>query len=242
VTASAPAPARGYRYYDLVVGAFVAVLLCSNLIGPGKTVAFTMPLLGTTVRFGAGNLFFPISYIFDDVLTEVYGYARARRAIWAGFAGMLLATLMATVVIGLKPDPTSAYNRLLQPALEIVFGNTWRIALASLAAFWVGDFVNSYVLARMKVLTRGRYLWTRTIGSTVVGELADSLIFYPIAFAGLWSSDTLVSAVAFNWAFKVALEAALTPLTYVVVALFKRVESEDYYDVGTNFTPFSLKG
>jgi uncharacterized integral membrane protein (TIGR00697 family) len=239
---SAPAPARGYRYYDLVVGVFVAVLLCSNLIGPGKTVAFTLPIVGATVRFGAGNLFFPISYIFDDVLTEVYGYARARRAIWAGFAGMTLATLMATVVIGLPPDPSSAYNRLLQPALEVVFGNTWRIALASLVAFWVGDFVNSYVLAKMKVLTRGRHLWTRTIGSTVLGELADSLIFYPIAFAGLWSSDTLVAAVAFNWAFKVALEAALTPLTYLVVGFFKKAEHEDYYDLGTNFTPFSLKG
>jgi uncharacterized integral membrane protein (TIGR00697 family) len=238
---SAPAGARSYRYYDLVVGAFVAVLLCSNLIGPGKTVAFTLPLLGTTVRFGAGNLFFPVSYIFDDVLTEVYGYARARRAIWAGFAGMMFATLMATIVIGLPPDPTSSYNRLLQPALEVVFGNTWRIALASLVAFWVGDFVNSYVLAKMKILTRGRHLWTRTIGSTVLGELCDSLIFYPLAFAGLWSTDTLVAAVAFNWAFKVALEAALTPLTYWVVGFFKKAEREDFYDVGTSFTPFSLK-
>ena len=238
---SARPPERSYRYYDLVVGAFVAVLLCSNLIGPGKTVVFTLPFFHTPFRFGAGNLFFPISYIFDDVLTEVYGYARARRAIWAGFGGMLFATLMATVVIGLPPDPSGAYNRLLQPALEVVFGNTWRIALASLVAFMVGDFVNSYVLAKMKILTRGRHLWTRTIGSTVVGELCDSIIFYPIAFAGLWGSDTLVSAVTFNWAFKVAVEAAFTPVTYLVVAAFKKAEHEDYYDLGTNFTPFTLR-
>jgi uncharacterized integral membrane protein (TIGR00697 family) len=239
---SARPPERAYRYYDLVVGGFVAVLLCSNLIGPGKTVAFTLPFFATPIRFGAGNLFFPVSYIFDDVLTEVYGYARARRAIWAGFGGMLFATVMATVIIRLPPDPTSAYNGLLQPALEVVFGNTWRITLASLFAFWVGDFVNSYVLAKMKILTRGRHLWTRTIGSTVVGELADSVLFYPIAFAGLWGKETLVSAVIFNWAFKVAVEVAFTPLTYLVVAAFKKVEHEDFYDLGTNFTPFSLKG
>jgi uncharacterized integral membrane protein (TIGR00697 family) len=224
-----------------VVGGFVAVLLCSNLIGPGKTVAFTLPLFDTPIRFGAGNLFFPVSYIFGDVLTEVYGYARARRAIWAGFGAMLFATLMSFVVINLPPDPAGAHNLTLQPALETVFGSTWRIAVGSMLAFWVGDFVNSYVLARLKVATRGRYLWMRTIGSTVLGQLADSVIFYPIAFAGMWGPDTLMAAVTFNWLFKVGVEVVFTPLTYLVVNGFKRAEREDFFDRGTAFNPFSLR-
>src|SRR5690606_22828100 len=146
----------------MMMAGFVTVLLCSNLIGPGKTCV----ILGIT--FGAGNLFFPISYIFGDVLTEVYGYARARKVIWAGFGAMVFATVMSFVVINMPPDPNEPFNEVLQPSLEIVFGNTWRIVLGSMLAFWAGDFVNSYVLARMKVLTEGRHLWTRTIGSTMV--------------------------------------------------------------------------
>jgi queuosine precursor transporter len=232
---------RSYKYYDLILGGFVAVLLCSNLIGPGKTVAFTVPLLGTRLAFGCGNLFFPVSYIFGDVLTEVYGYARSRRAIWAGFGAMLFATVMAAVVVNVPPDPAEPFNQSFQPALELVFGNTWRIALGSILAFWVGDFVNSYVLARLKLLTGGKMLWLRTIGSTVAGQLVDSAIFYPIAFAGIWVTDTLIKIVIFNWVFKVALEAAFTPLTYVVVRALKKAEQEDYYDRNTNFTPFSLQ-
>ena len=169
---------RHYRYYDMCMVAFVTVLLCSNLIGPGKTCL----MFGVT--FGAGNLFFPISYIFGDVLTEVYGYARARKVIWAGFGAMVFATVMGVFVIHAPPNPDEPYNKVIQPALEVVFGNTWRIVAGSILAFWVGDFVNSYVMARMKVLTGGRFLWMRTIGSTVVGQLADSAIFYPVAFAG----------------------------------------------------------
>jgi hypothetical protein len=233
-----------YRYYDLVLAGFVAVLLCSNLIGPGKacalTLPFALPVIGATLVFGAGNIFFPISYIFDDVLTEVYGYARARRVIWAGFVAMLFATLMSAVVIGLPPTPTEPFNATLQPALQVVFGNTWRIVLASILGFWVGDFVNAYVLAKMKIWTSGRWLWTRTIGSTIVGEGVDSFIFYPIAFAGIWEGETVIRTIAFNWCFKVLVEVVLTPVTYAVVGWLKRHEHEDYYDRNTNFTPFSL--
>ncbi|HVZ31719.1 MAG TPA: queuosine precursor transporter [Polyangiaceae bacterium] len=229
-----------HKYYDLMLGGFVTVILCSNLIGPGKTVRLALPF-GLPLTFGAGNLFFPVSYIFDDVLTEVYGYARARRAIWCGFAAMLFATLMGSLVLRLPADPREPFNATLQPALELVFGSTWRIALGSMLAFWFGDFVNSYVLAKMKILTQGRALWTRTIGSTIVGELVDSLIFYPVAFLGIWTSNTLLEVIVFNWVLKVAVEVVFTPLTYLVVNALKRAESQDFYDVGTNFTPFSLE-
>jgi len=226
---------RHYKYYALVMAGFVTVLLCSNLIGPGKTVL----LFG--VSFGAGNLFFPIGYIFGDILTEVYGYARARKVIWAGFAAMLFATLMTQVVLHMPPDPAEKYNEIIDPALHTVFGNTWRIVLGSIVAFWVGDFANSYVLAKMKILTKGRFLWMRTIGSTIVGQLVDSAIFYPVAFAGVWDNTTLMKVVVFNFFFKLGVEVAFTPITYLVVNWLKRAENEDYYDTDTDFTPFSLK-
>ena len=233
-------PVRRYRYYDLVLAGFVAVLLCSNLIGTAKVSEVTLPIVGVFV-FGVGNIFFPISYIFGDVLTEVYGYARARRVIWAGFIAMVFASAMAWVVVHLPASPTESFNTTLQPAIEVVFGNTWRIAVASIAAFWLGDFVNAYVLARMKVLTRGRWLWMRTIGSTIVGQGVDSLVFYPLAFAGIWEGETLSAVIAFNWFFKVMIEVVMTPATYAAVGWLKRHEHEDYYDTDTNFTPFSLK-
>lgn len=229
-----------FRHYDFLVAGLVCVLLCSNLIGPGKVCTWTLPLIGA-VTFGAGNLFFPFSYIFGDVLTEVYGYSRARRAIWAGFGAMLFATFMAWAIVAIPPEPSEPYNKDLQPALELVFGNTWRIALASIIAYWIGDFANSYVLARMKVWTEGRWLWTRTIGSTVIGQGVDSLTFYPIAFYGLWSLQTMIAVIAFNWAMKVAVEVVFTPLTYVVVNALKRAEGVDTFDRHTDFTPFSLK-
>jgi uncharacterized integral membrane protein (TIGR00697 family) len=239
--------------------AFVVVLLCSNLIGPGKSCR--VALFGWALTFGAGNLFFPISYIFDDVLTEVYGYAKSRKVIWAGFGAMIFATVMAQVIIRLPADPGEKYNEIIQPAIKTCFGNSWRIVLASMLAFWAGDFANSYVLAKMKILTRGRWLWTRTIGSTIVGEGLDSLIFYPIALTswapllkavgvtnkdvlemmGGWTVDSALKIIAFNWVFKVLVEAVMTPVTYAVVGWLKRHEREDYYDIGTNFTPFSLK-
>jgi uncharacterized integral membrane protein (TIGR00697 family) len=217
------------------MAAFVTVLLASNLIGPGKVCR----LGGLT--FGAGNIFFPLTYIFGDVLTEVYGYARARRVIWAGFGAMVFATIVTVVVLRLPPSPLEPWNATLQPALETVFGGTARIVVASLAAFWIGDFVNSYVLAKLKIRTRGRYLWTRTIGSTIVGQGIDSVVFYPLAFAGVWSGDVLSSVVLFNWGFKVGVEVIMTPVTYAVVAFLKRAEGEDFYDARTNFTPFSLR-
>ena len=226
---------RNYRYFDLVMAGFVAVLLCSNLIGPGKTCM----LFGIT--FGAGNMFFPISYIFGDVLTEVYGYARARLVIWAGFGAMLFATVMSYIVINIPVDPNEPFNKTIQPALEVVFGNTWRIVLGSMIAFWAGDFVNSFVLAKMKVMMAGKHLWMRTIGSTILGQGVDSMIFYPIAFYGVWETSTLLAVVAFNWMFKVSIEVLFTPVTYAVVGFLKRAEQEDYFDEGTDFTPFSIK-
>ncbi|MEY2936188.1 MAG: hypothetical protein RL033_6937 [Pseudomonadota bacterium] len=230
---------RTPKYYDLILGGFVTALLCSNLIGPGKTVRVTLPF-DLPLSFGAGNLFFPVSYIFGDVLTEVYGYARARRAIWCGFGALLFATLMSNLIVGMPPDPNEPFNKLLQTALEVVFGNTWRIVLASILAFWLGDFVNSYIMARMKIVTEGRALWMRTIGSTIAGQAVDSVVFYPIAFYGTWTAETLVKIIAFNWTIKVAIEVLFTPITYLVVNALKRAEREDFYDVGTNFTPFSL--
>ena len=238
-------PPRQYRYYDLLMTAFVTVLLCSNLIGTAKvgyiSFPFTLPLLGDNLSFGAGNLFFPLGYIFGDVLTEVYGYARARKVIWAGFGAMVFATVMAWVIVHLPPSPDEPFNTQLQPAIEILFGNTWRIVVGSIVAFWVGDFVNSYVMAKLKVLTQGKKLWMRTIGSTVLGQGIDSILFYPIAFAGIWTFDTLLAVILFNWAFKVTVEIVMTPVTYAVVNWLKKAEGEDFYDQATNFTPFSLK-
>lgn len=241
MTATVTAPrAMGFRYYDLLVGGMVAVLLCSNLIGPAKVCTVTLPLLGA-LTFGAGNLFFPVSYIFDDVLTEVYGYARSRRAIWAGFGGLAFASLMTFVILGMPPSPSEPFNAQLQPALEVVFGATWRIMLASMVAYWIGDFANSYVMAKMKIWTRGRWLWTRTIGSTLIGEGLDSVTFYPIAFAGIWSGQTMLKVIAFNWTMKVLVEIVLTPVTYAVIGFLKRREGVDTYDEHTHFTPFSLR-
>jgi uncharacterized integral membrane protein (TIGR00697 family) len=245
IAAAQRQPRGRYRYYDLVLAGFVAVLLCSNLIGTAKVaelaLPFALPVVGATVAFGVGNLFFPISYIFGDVLTEVYGYARARRVIWAGFLSLMFASVMAWIVIGLPPSPREPFNAALQPAIEVVFGNTWRIVAASILGFWAGDFVNAYVLAKMKVMTNGRWLWTRTIGSTVIGQGVDSVIFYPIAFAGIWTGDTLLAVIVFNWLFKVMVEIVMTPATYAVVGWLKRREHVDFYDVDTNFTPFSLQ-
>lgn len=238
---SSPPAGRTYRAYDLLLAGFVAVLICSNLIGPAKVSEVAVPLLGTVLVFGAGNLFFPVSYVFGDVLTEVYGYARMRRAIWAGTAAMLFAMTMAAAVIALPTSPTEPFNVVLQPALEVVFGNTWRVVAASVLGFWAGDFVNAYVMAKMKIATRGRWLWMRTIGSTMLGQAVDTLIFFPIAFGGIWAFDTLIAVVAFSWLFKVSVEVVLTPVTYLVVGWLKRLEGEDYFDTDTRFTPFTLQ-
>jgi uncharacterized integral membrane protein (TIGR00697 family) len=224
-------PARAYRYYDLVMAAFVTVLLCANLIGASKVAS----LWGFT--FGAGVLFFPISYVFGDVLTEVYGYARARKVVWAGFSALIFASFMTWAILAFPPAPGWEH----QAAFETVFGNTWRIVLASLTAYFCGEFCNSYVLAKMKLWTEGRLLWSRTIGSTIVGEAVDSLIFYPLAFLGVWPNELVLRVLVDNYLLKVAWEVVMTPLTYKVVNFLKRAESEDYFDRDTNFTPFSLE-
>ncbi|HXV73337.1 MAG TPA: queuosine precursor transporter [Sphingomonadales bacterium] len=223
--------ARRYKYYDFAMAAFVGILILSNLIGAGK-IGYWLGF-----EFGAAVLFFPLSYVLGDVLTEVYGYGRARRCVWAGFAAMIFMSFMAYVVVKIPP----AEGWLGQEAYESVFGQTPRIVFASMVAFWAGEFANAYVLAKMKIWTKGRFLWTRTIGSTVVGQAADSLLFYPLAFFAVWGNDLLLTVMVTNFALKVGWEAALTPLTYKVVALLKKVEHEDYYDTDTDFTPFSVK-
>ena len=232
-------------YYPLLMAGFVAVLLCSNLIGPAKVcileAPFALPLIGATLIFGAGNIFFPISYIFGDILTEVYGYAKARKVIWVGFTAMIFATCMAQIIISMPPYSGEPFNEVLQPALETVFGTTWRIVVGSMVAFWVGDFINAFVMAKMKIFTAGKHLWSRIISSTIFGQAADSLIFYPIAFYGIWDNETLIKIIIFNFCFKVTIEVLMTPLTYLVVNNLKRTENSDHYDNTTNFNPFSLK-
>ena len=229
---------RSYRYYEFVMAAFVTVLVCSNLIGPAKIAQLELPVLGP-VTFGAGVLFFPISYIFGDVLTEVYGYAQARRVIWCGFAALAFASLMAAIIVALPSAPFWTH----QSAYEIAFGSTWRIVAASMVAYFCGEFVNSFVLAKMKIATQGRWLWTRTIGSTIVGEAVDSALFYPLAFygTGIIPNDKLPTVMLAQFVAKVSVEVVFTPVTYAVVGFLKRAENEDYYDRDTQFTPFTLK-
>ena len=220
---------RHFRYYDYVMAAFVAILLLSNLIGASKLATIG----GFT--FGAGILFFPLSYVIGDVLTEVYGYANARRCVWMGFAALLFMAFMSYVVVAMP----AADGWDGQAAYESVFGSTWRIVAASILAFWAGEFVNSFVLARMKIWTGGRKLWTRTIGSTFFGQAVDSAIFYPIAFLGIWETETVIKVMITNWFLKVLWEALLTPVTYAVVGWFKTREGVDVFDSGTDFSPFA---
>lgn len=221
-------PRRDYKYFDFVMAAFVTVLLCANLIGVTKVVT----VAGFT--FGGGNLFFPLSYLFGDILTEVYGYARSRRVVWAGFAALVFASFMSWAVIALPP----AEGYAGQAALESIFGSTWRIVGASMIAYFVGEFTNSYVLAKMKIMTQGRMLWARTVGSTIAGEAVDTVIFYPLAFYGTWPTELLLTVMLGNYLIKVGWEVLATPVTYRVVGWLKRVENEDVYDHGTDFSPF----
>lgn len=227
VQATSHAPVS-FRYFEYVMAAFVAILLLSNIIGAAKlsTVA------GYT--FGAGILFFPVSYVIGDILTEVYGYARARRVIWTGFAALIFMAFMSYVVVAMPP--AESWNG--QEAYEQVFGSTWRIVLASILAFWAGEFVNSFILAKMKIWTKGKALWSRTIGSTVFGQGVDSLIFYPIAFLGIWETQDVITVIITNWLLKVLWEALLTPVTYVVVGKLKKAEGVDLFDTETDFSPF----
>jgi uncharacterized integral membrane protein (TIGR00697 family) len=235
-----PPPERArYRYYDLIVAAFATVLLCANLIGAGKAAVLTLPLFGT-VTFSAGVLFFPISYLFGDILTEVYGYAFDRRAVWVGFSALIFAAVMSSVVLAL-PSAPGEYMTNYQAHLVGVFGNTPRIVLGSIVAFWCGSLVNSYVLAKMKIWSQGRHLWLRTIGSTAVGEAFDSMLFYMLAFYAIWPTSQVLHVALAQYVLKTSWEVVATPLTYWIVNALKRAENKDHYDRDTNFTPFRLK-
>jgi hypothetical protein len=228
---------RPLRFFDFMMAAFVTILLLSNILGAGKVAVVAVPGIGPW-PFGAGILFFPIGYVLGDILTEVYGYARARRCVWAGFAALLFMGVMSLIVVALPPAP----GWTGQVAYEAVFGQVPRIVLASVTAFWAGEFANSYVMARMKLWTGGRWLWTRTIGSTVVGEGVDSLIFYPLAFLGAagWTPALVGRVLITQWLLKVTWEVLLTPVTYAVVGFLKRWEGIDVFDRTTPFTPFRL--
>lgn len=230
MTPETAAPKKAYRYYDFIMVTFVTILLTSNLIGAAKVCEWN----GYT--FGAGIFFFPLSYVFGDIMTEVYGYARARKIVWAGFAAMIYATVMAEIIIRMPPSPLWPN----QAALETMFGSTWRIVVASLSAYFFGEFTNSFVMAKMKLATQGKHLWTRTIGSTIAGEFIDSLIFYPVAFLGIWETSLVIKVMIGNYFLKVAWEVIMTPFTYRLVSFLKRAEHEDYFDTHTNFTPFKL--
>ena len=218
-----------FRFFDLIMALFVAVLLISN-------IASTKIVVLGPFTFDGGTLLFPISYIFGDILTEVYGYGRSRRVIWIGFISAILMVVTLTVV-GLLPGAPGWEG---QEAYQAILGTTPRIVLASLVAYWAGGFSNSYTLARMKVLTKGRWLWTRTIGSTIVGEGVDTLLFVTIAFWGVLPGGLLLSVMLSNYVFKSGLEALLTPVTYQVVSFLKKAEMEDHYDFDTDFNPFYL--
>ena len=269
IVATATAPVT-FRYYDFVMASFVAILLLSNIIGAAKLTFVEVswwpsglwPAPDGIFIYGAGILFFPLGYVIGDVLTEIYGFARARRVIWTGFAAMIFLAFMSYVVVSLPAfdgwacaasgfdgngpltsttAPDGPPGAICQQTYESVFGSTWRIVVASIVAFWAGEFVNSYVMAKMKVWTKGRALWTRTIGSTVVGQGVDSLIFYPIAFYGIWTTEAVITVMITNWLLKVVWEAALTPVTYAVVGWLKKAEGVDLFDTETDFSPFSGK-
>jgi queuosine precursor transporter len=239
IDAASMLSAHRFKYYDFAMAAFVTILICSNLIGAAKLVQLFEFNIGSwnVGLFGAGILFFPLSYVLGDVLTEVYGYARARRVVWAGFAAVSFMAFMAWAVVQMPPAPGWEG----QAAYEQVFGLTPRIVIASIFAFWAGELSNAFVMARMKVWSAGKHLWQRTIGSTIVGQGVDSILFYPIAFLGVWTTSQVLTVLVTNYLLKVLWEAILTPVTYKVVAFLKRAEGVDVYDKETNFTPFSVR-
>ena len=231
-------PTPNYKYYDLVMAAFVTVLITANIIGPAKISQLDLPMIGT-ITFGAGVLFFPISFIFGDILTEVYGYAASRRVIWTGFAGLAFASLMAWVIVALPPAPF--WDN--QEVYEIAFGSAWRVALAGLIAFAAGEFINSWVMAKMKIWSQGKHLWLRTISSTIAGEGVDSILFYPLAFynSGVIPNDKIWLVVVAQFFAKTMVEVSFTPFIYKIINFLKRKENIDFYDHQTNFNPFKLK-
>jgi uncharacterized integral membrane protein (TIGR00697 family) len=233
---------KQYRFFDLIMAVFVTVLVVSNIASSAKIVDWGLSLFGVRMAFDAGTLLFPIAYIFGDILTEVYGYKRSRRVIWAGFACLALSAVIFWIVRIMPGEATwqgyagdNAYNAILGGM------STGGIVLASLAGYWTGEFTNSFILAKMKVLTGGRWLWARTIGSTIFGELVDTVMFVVVASAfGVFPWSLFLTLTLTNYLFKCGVEALMTPLTYLIVNSLKRAESEDYYDRNTDFNPFAV--
>lgn len=231
---------KQYRFFDLIMAVFVTVLVVSNIASSAKIVDWGIGLFGVRMAFDAGTILFPISYIFGDILTEVYGYKQSRRVIWTGFACLALSAFTFWLVRWMPGEATwqgyagdAAYNAILGGM------STGGIVLASLAGFWTGEFTNSFVLAKMKILTNGRWLWSRTIGSTLLGELVDTVMFVSVASAfGVFPWSLFLTLTVANYIFKCAVEALMTPVTYGIVNALKRAENEDYYDRSTDFNPF----
>jgi hypothetical protein len=222
-------PTKAFKHLDTITVLFVTVLLISN-VASTKIVAFG-PL-----TFDGGTILFPLSYIFGDILTEVYGYARSRKVIWLGFMAALLMSLTFIAVGALPPAADWQY----QTAYEQILGLTPRIVLASLIAYFAGEFSNSFILAKLKILTQGKRLWTRTIGSTLIGQLIDTVLFILIAFTGIFPGSLLWTLIVSNYVFKCGVEVLFTPATYWITGWLKQQEREDYYDVETDFNPFRL--
>ena len=222
---------KNYKYLGSISVFFVSVLLISN-VASTKIVDFNW------FTFDGGTLLFPLSYIFGDILTEVYGYKRSRKVIWLGFFMALLMSLIF-IIVGKLPSAPGWDN---QVAYDLILGLTPRIVIASLVAYTCGEFSNSYILAKMKIWTKGKWLWTRTIGSTIIGEFIDSILFILIAFLGILPGALLLTLIISNYIFKTLVEVIFTPVTYKVVNFLKKKEAEDYYDIDTNFNPFNLNG
>ena len=233
---------KSYRYFDIILGVFIAVLLISNVASSAKIVDFGFGIFGIPLAFDAGTILFPIGYVFGDILTEVYGYQRSRRVIWTGFFSLALAAFVFWIV-GRLPGEVTWQGYAGDAAYQSILGgmSSGGILLASLAGFWLGEFSNSFILAKMKVWTNGRWLWMRTIGSTLVGEMMDTAIFVVVATAfGVFPWSLFLTLTVTNYLFKVMVEVVMTPLTYVIVHALKRAENEDYYDRETNFNPFAI--
>jgi hypothetical protein len=235
---------RSYKYFDLIMAFFVAVLIISNIASSAKIVDWGVSIFGVPLAFDAGTLLFPISYIFGDILTEVYGYQRSRRVIWAGFFSLALAAFFF-YIISILPGEATWREYAGDNAYKAILGSmsSGGIVLGSLAGFWLGEFANSFTLAKMKVLTNGRWLWTRTIGSTLIGELVDTVAFVAVASAfSVFPWSLFLTLTVTNYLFKVSMEVLMTPVTYWVVGALKRSEHEDVYDRDTNFNPFRIEG
>ena len=233
---------RSYKYYDFIIAIFVAVLLISNIASSAKIIDWGVSIFGLPLAFDAGTLLFPITYIFGDILTEVYGYKRSRRVIWAGFgaAGLMSVTFW---LVGSMPGETTWQEYAGQEAYNAILGGvaSGGIIIASLTAYFAGEFSNSFVLAKMKVATEGRWLWSRTIGSTLIGEGIDTIIFVVVAaLFGVFPWEIVLSLISANYIFKVTIEVIFTPATYATVGFLKQAEQEDYYDRKTDFNPFSV--